>query len=218
MKFIAFTGAKQSGKTTGFNKINSLYSNVDEITLAKKLKETCAKVYELPIMFMYDDVLKETELDDIIVLNQSNLEAVFLEFDLKPGIDYTYNEHIRPHIGKVLETPRKLLQYVGTDVLRKVDEDIHLNYAVNNKNPNAAFYVITDVRFSNEFKYFYTKFNDTFYPFYVNNKSAEAKSDLDGHSSEQGYKEFKHLCTELDNNGTQDVYEDLVSNKIKEIV
>jgi hypothetical protein len=218
MKFISFSGAKQSGKTTGFNVIKENFNGVVELSMADRLKVVCSQVFELPLNFMHDEKLKEKELKEPIFLLDNTIEACILLFDKKPGIDYTYNEHIRPHIGMIFHTPRKLLQYIGTDVLRKVDTDIHINYAANNVDKSAKVCVIPDIRFSNEFDYFYSKFPKDFYPFYVNNKKAENIGNLDGHSSEQEYKKFKHLCTELDNNTSIEAYKKLVNKSVSEIL
>jgi hypothetical protein len=196
---IAFCGSKGAGKSTSatlFQEIVGL--ETEELALAGHLKVVCAEVFGVDQSFFVDPKLKEVELDTFIVLTASNLEATLKAFHVD-GIDY--NVHIRPHIGRVLPTPRKLLQYIGTEVLHPIDPLIHVKIALRNKNPEKLT-MITDLRFLNEFEYMKNTLGLQFLPVYVRNVKAEAVASLDAHPSERQLDLFKTSCRLMENEGT----------------
>lgn len=208
---MAFCGSKGAGKDTSANLVKELYTGkVESLSLAGHLKSVCSKVFGVDMKYFTDPKLKEVELDTYIVLKASNLRYVFCDF----GIDLVdYDKLIRPHMSKVLETPRQLLQYIGTEVLHPVDPLIHVKLMMKNKDPKALT-LITDLRFENEFNYFKSQTQFKFKPYYVSNLNAEAAASGDMHPSERDLQKFKNLCVKIDNNGS---ISDL-RNKLKVII
>lgn len=96
-KFIGLTGVKTSGKTTVFEILQELYPEVQEVTLAKRLKEACIDVLGAPRANLYDPELKEKDFDNYISFNQQNVEALIKYFGQTPD----FEKHIRPHLGRV---------------------------------------------------------------------------------------------------------------------
>lgn len=197
IKIVAFCGAKESGKSTSGTIFKKLYSGpTEEIAFAGHLKETCSKVFNLEMKYFLDTKLKEKELNSYIRMTKDVIEDVFREFQVT---EYDYDKHIRPHIGQVFDTPRKLLQYVGTDLLHPIDKLIHINFALKNLNPDVIT-VITDLRFPQEFDVLYTR--QDFLPVHIYNIKAETAALSDSHPSERGWQTFKDRCVQIDNNST----------------
>lgn len=196
-KIIAFAGAKESGKSTSAELFKSLVTQpTKEVAFAGHLKTTCSIVFGLEIKYFLDTKLKEKELDSYIHLTGELVKQVFSQFEVT---EYDYDKHIRKHIGQVFDTPRKLLQYIGTEVLHPIDPLIHVNYALKNLDSNAIT-LITDLRFPQEFDALYLR--DDFVPVHVHNLKAELAAEADAHASEKGWQKFKDRCYTLDNNGT----------------
>lgn len=191
---IAFCGSKFSGKSTSATLFRDLIGvPTEEIAIAGHLKEACARVFGVDYNKFIDPNFKEVELDEYVLLTSDNLKALMKEFDVT---DYKFDKHIRLHMGRILRTPRTLLQYIGTEVLHPIDPLIHAKKALRKKDP-AKLTVITDLRFVAEFEYF--KQLENFMPVYVKNTSAETAASVDGHASERQYEQFKGKCYLLDN-------------------
>ncbi|MBV5346647.1 hypothetical protein JZU46_00220 [bacterium] len=127
---IVLSGTGRVGKDTAAGIIKNIFISNSEtcvtIAYADFLKEILSKCFNLTAEHLYGD-LKEVPVD-------------FLP--------------IRTRSGKItnhLWTPRKLLQFLGTDVLRTIDPECWIN-VVKNFIDNTSYdnYVITDARFDNE--------------------------------------------------------------------
>ena len=193
---IAFCGSKGAGKTTSYEIFKSFYhGETEEIALAGHLKDTCSKIFDIDMRFFTDPALKEVELGTYVALRPDHLESIYREF----GVDgYSFDENVRPHVGQVFETPRSLLQYVGTEVLHPIDPLIHTKIAMEKKDPNKLT-VITDLRFVAEFNYFKDNMDGEFTPIYIKNSKAELAAETDLHPSERELTKFKDKCYLLPN-------------------
>lgn len=193
---IAFCGSKGSGKNTSADVVKALYPNdTEELAFADHLKKTCSKVCKVDMKYFLDPKLKEVELETYVVLQDTTINEIFAEFEVT---EYTYDKHVRPHVGQVFDTPRSLLQYVGTEVLHPIDPLIHAKITMKKKNPDKLS-IITDLRFLQEFEFL--KSQPGFFPIYVSNKRAEMLAEGDTHPSEKQLQLFKSKCEPLDNNG-----------------
>lgn len=196
---IAFCGSKFSGKSTSATIFKDLFDGpTEEIAIAGHLKEAASRVFKLDMSLFLDPNLKEVELDELILLNKNNLEGMMKEFDVS---DFTYDKHIRPHVGRVIRTPRALLQYIGTEVLHPIDPLIHVKKAIRKKDSDKLT-IITDLRFAAEFNYFLGTVG--FVPVYVRNVTAEARASVDGHASERQFETFRTSCALLPNDSSMD--------------
>lgn len=215
-KIIAFAGPKKSGKTTAYQALNAQYSNVHEVALAGHLKSVASKIFNLDSRLFNDQNLKEVDLAEYIELSPKNIEDIFILFGLTEK-EYTYDKHIRPHVGKLIKTPRQLLQYIGTEVLHPIDPLIHAKFMIKNKLPKDGIVVLTDLRFKNEFDFFLENYKNEFVPLHINNNNAEMASADDNHPSEKDRLKFKHECIQIDNNSTLYAFKSLVKKKLEEI-
>jgi GTPase SAR1 family protein len=212
---IGLIGAKKAGKTTAFTTIQSyLGENITEITLAGKLKDTCASVFEIPRSWFDDQNFKERELDTPIFLTANKIKDLFKAYQLTPD----YDQFIRPHVGTLINTPRFLAQYVGTEVLRNYQSDIHCQWALKDKDPKIKIGVVTDIRFPNEYEYF-SKQGIPFHLLYIQNSAAEIAASADTHVSEKHLKDLALLANKtLHNNDTLRTFETLCRTHLSEIL
>lgn len=198
-KVIAFCGSKGSGKSTSamiFKEV--VEAQVEEIAIAGHLKEACSRVFNIDHDMFINPKLKEVELEEFIVLDRKRLEGLLKEFLIK---NYTFDAHVRPHLGRIARTPRALLQYIGTEVLHPIDPLVHVKVAMAKKDPNKIT-LITDLRFVAEFEYLKAEHANAFVPVYVKNPAAEIVAAADAHSSERQYELFRAKCRVLNNEGS----------------
>lgn len=209
---IAFCGSKGAGKNTSadiFKEITGLPT--EELALAGHLKEVCAPIFGVECEKFIKPELKEVELDEYIVLNTNTVQNLLEAFHVK---DYNFDKNVRPHLGKVLRTPRALLQYIGTEVLHPIDPLIHAKITMRKKDPNKLT-ILTDLRFVNEFNYFHRR--DDFMPVYVKNSRAEIAASVDPHPSEQEMHRFKNHCYLIYNEGALDELRQNLRRMIDEV-
>jgi energy-coupling factor transporter ATP-binding protein EcfA2 len=203
---VAFCGSKGSGKSTSANLFKSLVKvETEELALAGHLKETASKVFEIDMKYFIEPQLKEVELKHYPVLDQDNIVEIMKEFDVLSLTDYaSYGDSdfqlklVRPHIGHIFETPRSLLQYIGSELLHPIDPQIHVK-KVAKKKDRSKLTLITDLRFEKELLYLQETFKKDFLPIYVSNPDAEEKAKADGHPSEREMFCFFKRCEKLDN-------------------
>ncbi len=212
---IGLIGAKGAGKTTAYNAIKNIL-DVQEITLAAKLKDTSAQVFKIPREWFDSHEFKEKDLEDPIFLQGSNLAELWALYGVTHTAGGFYDKYIRPHIGKVLYSPRQVAQYIGTEVLRAYEADIHCLEA--SKNVEKTIGVVTDMRFPNEFEFFAKNYKN-FYPIYISNIGAEVHAGMDTHASEAHLKTLAKKAYEtIANNGSIREFEDAVKNFVKKVV
>lgn len=216
---IAFCGVKQSGKSTACEVLLKLKSEYKPITLAGKIKEASSKVFNIPLQDFENGIEKEKTLLFPIILSSDNLTDFLNEYKKEfnlLNIEYNYDDHIRVHIGKPIYTKRNLLQYLGTEVLRQLDPQIHCKVVdINMKNNNS--YILTDMRFPNEFDFFNKK-GIKFTPIYIKNPIAESIAIQDTHPSERlVFTTCKKCGIIIENISTLENFKSKVSNLVKEL-
>lgn len=200
MKIIGVTGVKGSGKNTTYELLKKHNPDIKEISLAGKLKQACKDVLGLTEEQITDRELKEAPLYDPIYLDANKIVELFEAFGEGDNIDY--DKHVRPHVGMTLDSPRRTLQYVGTEVLRSIRDNIHSFYLYSQIKGEEGTYFITDLRFFDEYEFFAKKFEDDFQAWYISNSKAEAAGEGDMHPSEQGIFQIKPKALQIENNGT----------------
>lgn len=210
---IALTGVKFSGKTTAFNIVKEQIPDVIEIQLAKKLKDECARVFNIDRPLFDDPARKELSLEMPVYLDAKNVSDLIRAYGVEPD----YDTHVRPHVGMVLESPRRVAQYIGTEVLRTVSEDIHCIGATMNLPENGTF-VVTDMRFPNEFAFFKANYGGVFYPFHVQNNQAELAGAKDMHPSERLVLETAKNCKPIPNNASIPEFRELVLKELQGVL
>lgn len=127
--------------------------NFKRVAFADSLKNICSKAFDIDNRYFHDRDLKDKPFEQAVELNTYNLTKlceVIKECNIKVT-DTNLEDMIKGCAGVVLESPRKLLQYIGTDCCRMyIDDSIWLKIGLNEVKNNIPNVVITDVRFPNE--------------------------------------------------------------------
>lgn len=198
---VAFCGSKGAGKGTASSelkrKLEESGIEVVDMAIAELLKNSASDVFDVDMKYFVEPELKEVELDTIINLKPHQINSMFEHFGV---INVDFDKYVRPHVGKMLYTPRELLQYVGTEVLLAYDNEIMIRGSIINSNAKAVR-LINDMRFLHELKYLSNN-AEQFIGICVRNRKAEAIGSGDEHASEQGWRDLAKKCASLDNNGT----------------
>jgi hypothetical protein len=210
---IGIVGIKQAGKTTSAEFIKQYLEKYEleykEMALADKLKDTCAKVFDLQRIAFDDQKYKEIPFKVFNIETKLTANALYL---ILKEYGHCFYKHAglfekKGIIGMELKSPRHIAQIVGTEVLRSIgNEDIHCEQLTLNKEYN----IITDIRFENEFNFFNNKENIRFMPLYINRKEAEKEVTENSHASEKEVFKFRDKCIHIDNNkAISDLYNNL---------
>jgi len=225
---IGLSGPKQSGKDTSADLLADISDG--SFAFAKNLKSISMRVFNLSYDEVYNELLKEKKFDNgSIIITEEHLQKIYdilpeyLNIDYEPfeNLKNKFNEKLDIFLGLSLKNPRAVLQFVGTDYIRNfVNQNWHLlslfpeNF--NNTTSISKIYIITDVRFPNEYQYLenYCKdHNYKFYGFYIHRDLAEEKLKNSDHDSERQVIVVRSLVEHIIyNNGT---LEELKNNLLK---
>lgn len=146
MKVIGLTGFAKSGKSTAAEILKSLGG--EEVAFAKHLKDVCSAVLDIPRSHLDDQAFKEVPFKKPIVLTKEDVIDILAMFEVP---DRFVAAAIIAHTGVKLTSPRHAAQYVGTEILRTIDENIHIEMAFKMaESSNAPFFICSDMRFKNE--------------------------------------------------------------------
>ena len=141
MTLIGLTAFAKSGKTTVANLLKD--SGFIEVALAGKLKDVCSQVFRIPREDFDDQSKKEVPFKNPPFISTVDVAQILSAYRLP--VFSTMGKHE----GMFLNSPRHIAQYVGTEILRAIDVDIHIKSAIADLDPHGK-YVFSDVRFPNE--------------------------------------------------------------------
>lgn len=149
-RVIGFAGRKRSGKGLLTEAICKYHEEKGDrpvviATIAGALKELCANLLgmtvEESLAIKDNGTILDITMDDSWAESISNVT----------GIDY---ENVKKEIDKkkTVRDVREILQFIGTDVIRKYYPDFHIDEAIKKikASPENAIVVVDDVRFPNE--------------------------------------------------------------------
>lgn len=235
MKIVGFVAPKTGGKDTAAAILIEAKKANAKLSFAGPLKEICSKVFKIPLQTLNDPVLKEKPFKEPLVLTLKHLREVKNEcvamLDPLQNDRQVYNPNKASTYGiegRVLKSPRELMQFIGTDYIReRIYGKWHLEAAFAParlaKLQKTGVYCVTDARFENEYQFLKDRFGDDFMCFYVERPEAEeilAKAIADGsaHKSESDTQKIKALLPEenvIQNDGDiKDLKEKLLSIKL----
>lgn len=130
-KIIAFAGRKQSGKTTCSNVVLDFWNSIVDNT------GQSAKIYN------FADTLKQDICMNILGLSEKQCYGSDEDKNVITDIEWD---------GSKL-TAREVMQFVGTDIFRKMKNDVWASAAINKiKKESPQLAIIADCRFPNEVK------------------------------------------------------------------
>lgn len=134
---IGFGGRLRSGKTD-LSRICEKYG-FQRIYFALPLKQLIADLIDKTI----DDVNELKNVENEYILNYDKIKFLSEETNIPIEI-------VEPLLAKkIFRNTREMLQYIGTDIIRKYNKDWHVD-KIRNMIDITKNYVIDDVRFPNE--------------------------------------------------------------------
>lgn len=151
MTIITLSGKAASGKDTAGDVLVKRYG-FTKIALADPLRDICSRVFNLPMSMFLDRDKKDTRMQRIH-LDFHDIDKIRKIVENEWG--YTISEEARnqmeEHHGAEFDTPRDVLRYVGTHILRNcLSENIWIELAMQKIQESKGKIVITDCRFENE--------------------------------------------------------------------
>ena len=145
-KIIAFSGRKRSGKSTLSNLLVKKY-NAEHLVIADGIKNLSAE-----LLGVSREELNKMKDDSNVVLNIKPTR----EWAKKIAETTTLSEDEAWEALRnvTIKDVRYLLQFMGTEVIRKYDPDWHIRQVINaiEALPDNTLITIDDVRFPNELK------------------------------------------------------------------
>lgn len=141
------------GKDTSGDYLASKYGFTKD-RFARSLKDMCMELFSLSSADVDTEEGKSREFDTPVTYTK-HLDAVVFSrvfSDLRGcGIDPSHLEvpSSESWLGRKLRTPREVLQFVGTDVIRNYFPDYHLEMLLARAS-SSAHVAVCDVRFPNE--------------------------------------------------------------------
>lgn len=208
MKIIGLTGFAKSGKSTAADILKK--QGGKELAFAKHLKDVCSGVFAVERSYFDDQSFKEIPFNYSLHVSENHIAEILNYFDVpKEHLPAT----IKAHAGMVLQTPRHIAQYVGTEILRAIDTDIHIKMAFKLNEGTEGLLICSDVRFQNELA---AVQNQGGIVLGISRKAATPADLINLHPSE---KEIPNLIRQSDviinNEGTLTDFENLVLASIK---
>jgi len=156
-KILGISGKKGAGKDTLANSFYNhckfvLGKKVEIIPFASALKETCCNLFSIKKQNIYGS---EEDKNKKTAYKWSDMPGFITKqmyFKLeKSGI---YPEELNLFTREDSEmSAREFLQFFGTEVCRKIKDQVHIQSVFNKINSSKKdFFIIPDVRFENEVK------------------------------------------------------------------
>jgi hypothetical protein len=155
MTIIALSGKKRVGKDTMANILIKRYG-FNKISLADPLRDLCSRVFGLDMKMFLDDDKKDAQMSRIH-LDFHHIDKIreIVENEWHYQISEEARDAMEEAHGVEFDTPRDLLRFIGTKMLRMcVDDNIWINLAAFKLKELGGRVVITDCRFENEREFF----------------------------------------------------------------
>ncbi len=159
---ISFSGRKSSGKSTLCNLCEK--NGYIILNFADSLKKLCCKILHIEY-----DFLNEIKNNDIYEINLTDIEYQIISNET----DIDFNEIKNIFNNNIPKNIRELLQFLGTDLIRKFNKNWHVN-KLKEQLKEGQKYVFSDCRFNNELELVKQLGGETFFiirPYYWENLS-----------------------------------------------
>jgi hypothetical protein len=182
MKIIALTGFKRSGKSTFFDLFVQQHKDlvIREVSFANKLKDVCSSVFGVPRSHFDDQNFKESLFLTPVMIDKNNIDLILSRYRLEQKLECTtiISDFLANYKVREVYTPRGLMMYVGTEILRAIKNDVHceaLKEHIESHSSEVDVFVISDCRFINELDYF--KESSFFLSFFIHRLKAKLQSN-----------------------------------------
>lgn len=148
---ICLSGSSGSGKDTIGDVLVRDFKYV-KMAFADGLRELCSNVFDIPANQFLDRDKKEALFSHPIRLDEEHLGLAlsYIENEWCISVSKASKDKMLLLVGSEMITPRKMLQFIGSEVVRDcISQDFWID-ALKSKIGNLADVVITDARLSNE--------------------------------------------------------------------
>lgn len=204
IKIFGLVGFAKAGKST-FLDIFKKEFGAEEVMLANHLKNTSSDVFLIPRSHFDDQSIKEVPFKTPIELTSGHILDICRRFDISE--DVAMSSLAMKHVGTMLTSPRHIAQYIGSELLRSLDSDIHIKTAIRKMNESSSeIFVVSDIRFMNELEAF-SKY-DNFTSVAIKRDAVAPKDLKKVHQSEAAIPSIQERCNFiLENNTTKEEYD-----------
>ena len=145
-KIIGLTGFAKSGKSTTAEIFKDF--GAKEMSFAGPLKDACSLILDIPRNSLDDQNLKEVPFSEPKILNTRKVDDFLKFYNINPDDNLKNSMYDICHNVKITSL-RHAAQFIGTNLLRSINPDIHVTTAFN-KMPENGTILFSDIRFKNE--------------------------------------------------------------------
>lgn len=145
---LGLSGKALAGKDTVADYLLDNYGWTRKTGFASNLKAACMEVFNLNEFQVFDQEGKSKEFLDPLTTSPWHIRQLIDWMNKTHRVDLTDKNYFSL-IGKKLYTPRDILQFVGTEVMRYFVPNYHMEVVFRSVKPTENV-IITDVRFPNE--------------------------------------------------------------------
>ena len=153
MTIIALAGDAGVGKDTFANVLIKDH-DYTRVALADPLRWLCSKTFKLNYDLFSDNDKKDEELPDgQLALDFHHIDKIreLISSEWGYEVSYKIREEMEEYEGEEFDTPREILRFVGTKLMRNlVSNDIWIELAIDKIRKTGGNIIITDCRFENE--------------------------------------------------------------------
>jgi len=215
---LGLHGPAKAGKDSIADYLIDVHNWGEKLFFASNLKQMCRDIFFLSEADVETQAGKEKPFPKPKNFTQRNLGSV-LYWMSRTHRDFHVSKKskakVKSLVGTTLETPRRILQFVGTDICRELISSYHRDIVAHQiaKVPDRN-YIITDVRFPNEGDFVLDDLKGCVIEVV---RPAPGKENIDRtHPSETAMKEWGRFTDVVDNNkdGLQMLYAE-VNNLLK---
>ena len=140
--WACLAGNKGAGKDTFADFFVEL--GYTKVAFGDNLKSMISYAFQMDNVYFYDPNIKDRKFDSPIYISKQNIDKLneWISKTHVFEIPYTY-ENIE------LESPRHMMQYIGTDIIRTLYQPYHVEATIR-KMVDLPYMICSDVRFLNE--------------------------------------------------------------------
>lgn len=148
---IGISGKKQHGKNTVADILVKNFK-FQEIAFADSLKQVCSEVFDMPLIIFQKEEFKDRVFEVPVSIDVYHIESLISQLQDEVLIpEKSIQELHTKGLGVVLNSPREILQFVGTDLCRNcITNTIWVDIFLKKYKAMQGNVVCTDARMRNE--------------------------------------------------------------------
>lgn len=219
---IGIGGSRQAGKDTASIPLTKKYGFF-KYAFADVLKEICVESFGVSGYDLNNPLKKDIEFKTDggkitpFVVDMACISVLIDQIEEKANIVLTQEQRNNIIIAlnfKSFSSLRSLIQYVGTDVIRKYVSDTFFVDFINSQIKDKEFVVITDVRFPNERK-FIKSLNGKLV---LIKKDKKETTEADRHITETSLGKKREYNKIIFNNGTAEQLHEKIEKYVSKLI